>query len=129
MNDNNRRVYVSDALNYVSDMSSHINTVAALLELSPEMVAGALAEEADTVFTLTGLDKTLNEVQDNYVPTLPHSLLEIDYTYITNAGLIDDKGNFDSLTHPVMADLGPDNIRLGGYQGTASLIRDLCNSC
>ncbi len=96
MSHNNRRVYVTDALNYVGRMSVDINAVAALLDLNPELVAGALAEEADTYFTEPLENHLLNIAADELTILRGHDELLINFNKITSAGSIDDKLPYDS---------------------------------
>jgi hypothetical protein len=113
MSENNLRSYVPSAFAYAGAMASDIAAIAGMLNLTPELIAGALAEEADTYFTEDGIKHALDVKQDEETTKISHVELEKDYLEILSLGIINDKTLFNTLLHPVMRDLGPGNIRLG----------------
>lgn len=110
-----RRAYADAAINFVAqkNMPSFIIDIAGKLGLTPGVVAGALAEEADAYHTSIGLKKIADRGQDILTLDLSHQELADDYRKVIDAGIMDDKSIPNSIKHPSMRDVGQGNIRVG----------------
>lgn len=90
---NNRRIYQSEAFNYITGMASDIDSIAGMLGLTPEIIAGALAEEADSYYSLPVYKRVANDLLDYFAVQQSHDVLKEDYTAVMDAGIIDDKNH------------------------------------
>ena len=123
MSNSDRLVYVNAAFKYAKDMKSEIENVALVIGVSEGVIAGALAEEADTVLTLSPIDKVIDSTLNSWVLDDTHEKLKSNYDEVIAEGIIDDKtgfyGKINTLFNNTMIDIGYSNIRV------AIAIRDI----
>jgi RTX calcium-binding nonapeptide repeat (4 copies) len=114
MSEVKRRIYVPKAIAYGADpkLKDHIRKVAKKLELSETVIAGALAEEADSYYTANAGYHEADMFLDKLTKRNTHDELAADYAEVIRDGIIDNKTKQNDILHPTMRDVGPGNIRV-----------------
>lgn len=112
--------YNNDAFKFVTSVYTknrdYFDKVANLLDLNPQLIYGALVEEADAPYHNSWFHKFLDERFDQATINKTEQQLQEDYQAVISSGIINDKtgltGKINTIVHPTMRDVGQGNIRV-----------------
>ncbi|NKI93735.1 calcium-binding protein [Rhizobacter sp. SG703] len=109
-----RRFYSLQSLGFAGKQTIGILQASLSLGVSPEAIAGALAEEAFSYFEypLGSMDYIRDRFLDERALEQSDADLRSSYADAVAAGIIDEKTAFNTVLYQVMADVGPGNIRI-----------------